>query len=605
MNEKKRQRTEQHCSDSQADQQQCPSFLSAGSPPNQDEAERLFGELHMQRIKLEQQNEELRLARIEVEVGLQKYYDLYDFAPVGYCTIDKEGMVRESNLAGSQLLGVDRSRLLNRCIGDFVSKKAQSDLTLFFERVFSKDNKATGEIDVPGGETGERHLYLEGAAFEAASGERLGRIAMMDVTESRQVSTELEHYRYHLEELVQQRTCQLEAANIQLREQAENLVSIYQALDSIGLVVCTLAKDDAFIDIFSAGAEKLFGYRQEEAIGKSIALIYPGEDQSIFPEQIKNLGQGQALQSSGVTLIRKSGECFPAVVSIHPFGHHKGRFTKAVGGFRDISELMLAQEQLQAINNDLERRVEERTRELQEAQTQYMHAEKLSAIGKLSASIAHEFNNPLQSILSILKGLKKRAVMDEEDRQLLDAAIGESDRIKDLIRNLQDFNRPSTGRKTVVDVHASLNSVLLLHTSEFKGKRISVELDYAERLPRILAVPDQIKQVFLNLLTNAADACQHPGGVITVRTRQIDEMVAVTIADSGVGIRHEDMEHVFQPFYTTKPEVKGTGLGLSVSYGIVKNHQGKIQVESRPGEGATFTVLLPIRGGTDAFVALD
>ena len=267
-----------------------------------------------------------------------------------------------------------------------------------------------------------------------------------------------------------------------------------------------------------------------------------------------------------------------------------------LGSYEDITLRKWTEEQLKKANVDLERKVEQRTLELQETQKQYLHAEKLAAIGKLSASIAHEFNNPLQGILSILKGLRKRAVLEQEDRHLLEAAIAEGDRIKDLIRHLQDFNRPSSGRKAMMDVHQSLNSILLLHKKDFKNKRIAVVLDYAEQLPTILAVPDQIKQVFLNLLTNAADACQQAGGVITVSTWQEKDRVAVAIHDTGIGIKTEELELLFQPFYTTKPEVKGTGLGLSVSYGIIKRHQGEIRVNSRPETGTTFTVVLPIEG---------
>jgi PAS domain S-box-containing protein len=274
-----------------------------------------------------------------------------------------------------------------------------------------------------------------------------------------------------------------------------------------------------------------------------------------------------------------------------------------LGSYEDITQRKWTEEQLKKANENLERKVEQRTLELQETQKQYLHAEKLAAIGKLSASIAHEFNNPLQGILSILKGLRKRAVLEKEDRQLLEAAIAEGDRIKDLIRQLQDFNRPSSGRKVVMDVHQSLNAILLLHKSDFKSKRISVVLDYADQLPKILAVSDQIKQVFLNLLTNAADACQHPGCVITVRTWQENHRVAVAIHDTGIGIKDDEMGLLFQPFYTTKPEVKGTGLGLSVSYGIVKRHNGEIQVTSQPGTGTTFTVLLPIQD--DGVVSID
>jgi signal transduction histidine kinase len=178
---------------------------------------------------------------------------------------------------------------------------------------------------------------------------------------------------------------------------------------------------------------------------------------------------------------------------------------------------------------------------------------------------------------------------------LLEAAIVEGDRIKDLIRHLQDFNRPSSGRKVMMDVHQSLNAILLLYKSDFKNKRISVVLDYADQLPEILAVPDQIKQVFLNLLTNAADACQQPGCVITLRTWQENDRVAVAFHDNGIGIKDEAMELLFQPFYTTKAEVKGTGLGLPVSYGIVQRHNGEILVTSQPETGTTFTILLPIR----------
>ncbi|MGW8156985.1 MAG: ATP-binding protein [Desulfoprunum sp.] len=258
--------------------------------------------------------------------------------------------------------------------------------------------------------------------------------------------------------------------------------------------------------------------------------------------------------------------------------------------------LLESEKQLQAINYDLERRVERRTRELQETQRQYLHAEKLAAIGRLSASIAHEFNNPLQGIMSILNGLKKRAILEEEDRELLNAAIDESKRIKDLISSLREFNRPSSGRKVVMDVQKSIDSLLLLQESDFRSKRIAVVLNYAERLPQIMAVQDQIEQVFLNLLANAADACPPSGGVITISTRREDQRVAVAISDTGIGIRPEQMDLLFQPFYTTKPEVKGTGLGLSICYGIVQHHQGEIRVDSQPGNGSTFTVVLPAKG---------
>ena len=272
---------------------------------------------------------------------------------------------------------------------------------------------------------------------------------------------------------------------------------------------------------------------------------------------------------------------------------------------RATEALQKSEKQLLAMNDELEVRVELRTHDLQETQKLYMHAEKLSAIGKLSASIAHEFNNPLQGILSILKGVQKRAILEKEDRELVGLAISDSNRMKDLIRSLQDFNRPSSGKQVMMDVHVVLNSLLLMHKSDFAGRRISVALDYAENLPHIMAISDQIKQVLLNLLANAADACEKHDCVITVSTWREDDMVAVAIKDTGIGIKPENIEHIFHPFYTTKAEVKGTGLGLSVSYGIIKKHHGEIRVVSKPGEGATFTVLLPIKGTEESAFATD
>ncbi len=229
---------------------------------------------------------------------------------------------------------------------------------------------------------------------------------------------------------------------------------------------------------------------------------------------------------------------------------------------------------------------------------QLLHAEKLSAIGGLSASIAHEFNNPLQGVMTVIHGVKRRASLSEEDAELMTMAVGECNRMRDLIKSLQDFNRPTSGRKAPMDIHAAIDSLLLLGKKEYTTRKIIIEKRYAEKMPQIKAVADQLKQVFLNLLNNAADSCDG-GGTITVETETLGEKIVVRIHDTGTGIKPEDKDHIFEPFFTTKPEVKGTGLGLSVSYGIIKKHGGGIEVESELGKGTTFFVTLPIKGHPD------
>ena len=385
-----------------------------------------------------------------------------------------------------------------------------------------------------------------------------------------------------------------------LRKNQEEMLNI---LDSSPVMIFFKDCENKFVFVNKLLAE-VTGLPREAMEGKTGFEIFPNLAQKYWDDDMEVIVSGKPKIGIIETIDTATGQRWVQTDKIL-YRDNEGRIIGIIGFAIDITERKHAEEQLQSINNELEQRVELRTQELQESQKQYLHAEKLAAIGQLSASIAHEFNNPLQGILSILKGLKKRAILENEDRELLVAAIDEGDRIKDLIRNLQDFNRPSSGRKAEMDVHYALDSILILQKSDFNGRRISVVRDYAKELPLILAVADQIKQVFLNLLTNAADACYEHDCVIMVSTRLEKDKVAVAIKDNGVGIKLEEMEHIFRPFFTTKAEVKGTGLGLSVSYGIVKKHHGEIRVDSQPGEGATFTVLLPIKGPEESALATD
>jgi len=391
--------------------------------------------------------------------------------------------------------------------------------------------------------------------------------------------------------------------DITKRRQADNIQNHLAAIVASSEDAIIGSDLNGSIQTWNVGAENIYGYTAEEVIGKNISLLVPLGQTSRNAYILNRILRNEKVENCEVDRVRKDGTIIPVSIFVSAIKDASGT---AIGISRiahDITKQKKA-EQLETANVELERRVERRTQELRKTQEQFMHAEKLSAIGKLAASVAHEFNNPLQAILSILKGVKKRATMDEEDKELLDAAIGEGDRIKDLIRNLQEFNRPSSGRKTFMDMHSCLDSILILQKSEFMSKRITVVRNYAEQLPQIMAVSDQLKQVFLNLLANAADACPQSGGVITVSTWQEDDnRVAVAIKDTGMGIKPENMEQIFQPFYSTKGEVKGTGLGLSVSHGIIQDHEGNIRVESQPGEGAIFTILLPIKDGGERIPA--
>lgn len=259
---------------------------------------------------------------------------------------------------------------------------------------------------------------------------------------------------------------------------------------------------------------------------------------------------------------------------------------------QEINERLRVEKKLEEARNTLEKRVRERTVLLSRTYDQLMHAEKLGAIGKLSASIAHEFGNPIFGIRNLLEGLKNRATLQDGDQKMVDIAIKECNRIKDLLRQLKDFNRPSDGIMSSIDIHKEIDDILQLCSKTFKNKKITVIKEYDSGVLKVLFVRDQFKQVILNLLNNAAEAMPEQGGRIEIKTESLDKRIGIYISDSGEGIPPENIDNIFEPFYSTKSETEGTGLGLSVVYGILKGLKGEIDVTSEPGRGTQFMITL-------------
>ncbi|MFH1464372.1 MAG: cache domain-containing protein [Pseudomonadota bacterium] len=237
------------------------------------------------------------------------------------------------------------------------------------------------------------------------------------------------------------------------------------------------------------------------------------------------------------------------------------------------------------------RKREERLVQL--TQAQLYQSEKLASIGRLAAGIAHEINNPLTGVLTFAHLLREKPHLTEEDLADLEVICKETARVRDIVRGLLDFARESPSHRLAVDLNQLVQETIrLLRTQKvFRGLRIELRLD--PDLPSLHADPNQLKQVLLNLTLNACEAMSG-GGVLAVETRVAGGHAELSVQDTGCGIPAENMDKLFDPFFTTKPVGKGTGLGLSVTYGIVQAHGGLIKVLSRPGEGSTFTVELPL-----------
>lgn len=268
---------------------------------------------------------------------------------------------------------------------------------------------------------------------------------------------------------------------------------------------------------------------------------------------------------------------------------------------RMTAKLKEADAEIKELIKTLEEKVEERTKELKAAQLQIIQSEKLASIGKLSATIAHEINNPLNGILTYSKLIEKkigRDNLEKEDiqkiRSYLLTMIRETERCSTIVRNLLDFARQrEPSLKSDVNLNILVEEAISFLSNQISLQNIELIKSFSE-LPGIMADATQLRQVFLNILINACEAMPE-GGKITVRTGYIpeEERVYVEITDTGVGIDKEHLDKIFDPFFTTKE--KGTGLGLSVVYGIVTAHGGSLTVDSKKGVGTKVIIKLPLQ----------
>ena len=243
-------------------------------------------------------------------------------------------------------------------------------------------------------------------------------------------------------------------------------------------------------------------------------------------------------------------------------------------------------------NARLYTRISQYAEELARSQAQLIQAEKLAAMGRLTASIAHELNNPLQAIQNCLHLILHRSLGEEKQRNYLTMAQEEVERLIGTVQRMLDFYRPSTRQHRATDVHQVVDDVLALASKRLERGRVRVRRTFDPRVPPLNAIKNQLKQVILNLVVNAVEAMPK-GGELTIRTSLSPDgrWVSIAFCDQGRGLSQQARAHLFEPFYTTKR--KGTGLGLSVSYGIIEQHGGSIEVESSEGKGSCFTVRLP------------
>jgi PAS domain S-box-containing protein len=332
------------------------------------------------------------------------------------------------------------------------------------------------------------------------------------------------------------------------------------------------------IIIWNRASEETLGYKSEETIGRmNITNVYPEGLAKEIMEKMRSPEYGGVgkLRSYPMVYVRRDGKIVEGDLSAAIIYDAKGKEVASVGIFVDLEERL------------------EMERKLRQTQEQLLQSEKLAAMGRLTSQIAHELNNPLYGIMNTLELMKTEIPPESKRRKILEMALSETTRLTEMLRKMLSFSKPEEEERQPADINEILDEILLLHEKQLREHSIRISSSFEEGLSKVYASKNQLRQVFLNMISNARDAMPD-GGTLTVKTAADGESVKVEISDTGMGIRKENLSKIFDTFFTTKDSVKDVGLGLSVCYGFIKDHGGDIKVESEWGSGTTFEIMIPM-----------
>ncbi len=358
------------------------------------------------------------------------------------------------------------------------------------------------------------------------------------------------------------------ASKLELSQQY--LTNILHASDS---AIMMIDSNENFI-AWSRGARKLFGYTEEEVKGRPSTLLLPYDKKYIdelkyITKEVREKGFIKILETERKT---KDDRIVSVKLSVTKLRSENNEYEGRIVIIKDFTEVKKLQQQVD-------------------------QSEKLAVIGQMAAGIAHEIGNPLASISSLVQMLQRKTSDEFYFEQL--ANIKENiDRISKIVRELVDFSRPPRQEKSYTDLTDVLRTAIGIVKYDKRVRDVKFQIELAPELPKINLVPDQMLQVFVNIMINALDAIEGKG-TVTIKSYFDKNFLYFDISDDGCGMDETIKKKIFDPFFTTKDVGKGTGLGLSVSYGIVRRSEGEIIVKSKLNAGSTFTVKLPIENSNE------
>ncbi len=343
---------------------------------------------------------------------------------------------------------------------------------------------------------------------------------------------------------------------VRLKDFSENIVESL----NVGVLAVDLR---GVVESWNTRMEQLFGVTRQDAVGRLLDTLVPEE----LATEIAARGDEEQVSGIYKQRLQHQGLALTVNVSITPLVSKSGERIGRLLLFDDVTQR--------------ERMAEQMTQ-----------TEKLTSLGLLAAGVAHEVNTPLAVISNYIQMLAKQLPDNDPKQALIEKIVKQTFRASEIVNNLLNFSRTGAGELADIDLNRVVEETLSLVAHPLKTSQIKIVREFGDGLPAVRGSANKLQQVFLNLFLNARDAMPS-GGMLEVRTGAHNGSVEVEIADTGAGIPRELIHRIFDPFFTTKASGRGTGLGLSVTYGIIKEHAGKIDVRSTPGKGTSFHVEFP------------
>jgi len=483
----------------------------------------------------------------------RRYRVLFNRAADSILMVDAQGVITAVNEREQEVLGFSESALLGKSLMSVIDPSYLSMTENLLRQMAEGAEKVpTTEIMV------FDHAHMLGPVemdlIRVGQGpESSVMVQLRDIRERKELEEQLQKYSGELEQKVAERTREIQ----QTKQYLESL------LENANDVIYTLDSEQCFTYVNSQVEH--WGYRKEDLLGRPYLSLLSKRHRG---RRLKDILDIQAKQEYEVEFLTHSGETRAVLVSVSPLFNDQEEVVGVLGIARDITD-----------RKHLEQ--------------QFRNTERLASVGKLAAGVAHEINNPLGGILNCLYNIRKGTLSPARQEEYLMYMEDGLQRAQKIVRQLLDFSQQHEPEFSLSQLNGIVDRVLVLTNHALEDKHLVLKTEYEKDLPALLVDPQMIEQVLMNLILNAIQATGE-GGEISIRTHQNGEFCEIEVTDTGSGIPTDIRAHIFDPFFTTKKTGEGTGLGLSVSLGIVERHGGQLVVESEVGEGAAFTVRLPI-----------